>query len=212
MIKIKSVRIALLIIVALGCANDAKEQPHRAVGKWVSSDDRLALNLFPDGTGSFKARKCSWKKVDASSVKTDCERILVDNAIRVFTVVETEGGQLVGQLETFQDVVFVQASVAHAATGVLANRGNLAGKLEPTWVGNNEAVQALGGQVLIAAFHTTEHAATLRITLPDTSVVKFDAMPVGTRQIVTVKGVEYFLDLLDAGEVMGAEVSLTAIQ
>lgn len=206
------------LILAMACGNDSgekphrdddSEKPHRAVGKWQSSDREIVLNLFPGGTGSLKSRSCLWKKIDQSSVKTDCERPLVDNAVRVFTVRETEDGKMIGRLESYTETFLKIGSDSGSS---ISEFEAVAEVLPPVWIENNEADHALGGQVLIAVSNASDYGATLRITRPDASVIEFEGMSVGTRKIVTLKGDRYFLDLLASNKYDGAKVSLIAVE
>src|SRR6185295_2651801 len=94
--------MVICLLVVMTCA----KEPHRAMGRWQATEDErtLTLNLFPDGSGSFNGRKCTWQELDEYSVKTECERPILDNAVRVFTVRNNKRGELVGELESYPTV------------------------------------------------------------------------------------------------------------
>lgn len=203
---------AIATLAAVGACFKAPEHP--AVGEWHSTQRGYVLRLLSGGTGSFQSRSCTWQRIDDDSVETNCEEIMRDNSVRAFTVAMKDGVE-VGTLESFTGLEFRRSSAAAEVDQGAAATGRTASceaELEPTWVGRNEAVQALRGQVLIASFNTSEHYATLRITLPDNSVEVINSMPVGSRRLIAIQGGTYFLDLLDAGEVMGAQIALTCKQ
>jgi hypothetical protein len=204
----------VLILFAFGACFQSQQAP--VVGEWHSTEGDYVLHLFAGGKGSFNSRGCTWQGIDDYSVYTDCQAAIRDNKVRVFTV-RVKDGHEVGTLESLPEVEFTRSPENSAHQSETADmpedqkQGNVdcGSTLEPTWVEPNEAIQAMGGQVLIAAFNTSESHATLRITMPDTSVTAIDNMPVGTRRLITINKATYFLDLLDADDIEGAQVSLT---
>lgn len=200
----------LLLVACPACHRSPQKAEHRAVGEWHATDRALVFHIFNGGSGSFDERSCTWKQIDKSSIETNCERALVDNAARVFAVTEKNGHE-VGILKSSPPIVFIRRDSTQSQALQLetasAQEDDCRSTLEPTWVGRDEATQALGGQVLIAALNTSETSATLRVTFPD-STVQTLSMPVGTRRKLGIDGETYFLDLLDGGS-SSVKVSLT---
>lgn len=205
--------LLLLLAACPACHKRPQNAIHKAVGEWHATDGTAVLHIFDGGSGSFDERSCTWEAIDESSVRTNCERALVDNAVWVFRVTEKDGSER-GSLESFPTVVFIrkdstqdQALQPEAASAQVED--DCRSTLEPTSIDTGEAIQALGGQVLIAVWTTSvaSASATLKVTLPDLSV-RTMTMPVGSRQVIRIDREAYFLDLLEVGS-SHVKVSLT---